>query len=769
MLVTVLLCGKLFAQNIITGKVLDAETHETISNATIRTAKSTIISSNNGGFKIFSSSNTEDIEVSAVGFETQKIKASIDKFLVVEMVANMGGLSAVTVTGYANNRKLFQTAGAISVISKEDLQRNNQTSLLPVLNTVAGVKMEEEAPGDFKISLRGSALRDPYGLRNIKLYWEDIPLTSPDNSGSHPLNIDAAQLRSIEIIKGPSGSIYGAGMGGVILLKNDKGRNGENSLSTTAIGGSYGLFRSSTTYETNTNDMDLSANYVHQTYNGYRQNEWSQKDAINIFGKMYVSAKRTVSVILNHDEGNFGIAGSVDSAWAYSTPRKAVQFAIDNKTGVRKYTYTLAGINQEYRFNDLFSNTTSVYANFQSLNHPYGQSVYYNGFLKQSIGGYGGRTKFTYEPKIGSVKARFTLGDEYQYENQLGNTYNIDKGNTGALQTSNQINALSNIAFVQAEFTFPQDYIFTLGASLNNLVYNVTDLVPESATHNNASGKVNFKTTISPRIALVKTLGKNFAAHATVGFGFSPPTIEESTNADGSFNKDLKAEHGVNYEIGVRSSLLNEKLNIDISAYNMNLSNAILPYYNQYGGESYRNAGKNNQKGIEASIYYLVIQNKNNAVTLLKPWITYAFSDYHFKNYIEESFNYNSNTTVQTNVSGNKVTGVSPNMLNAGIDLDTKFGFYGNAVLNYISRTPINDLNTYYAAGYTLLASKLGYRFTIKKFSIDLFAGGNNLLNKKYSSWINFNADASSNPPQFYNPSPGINFYGGATLKYNFN
>ncbi len=102
------------------------------------------------------------------------------------------------------------------------------------------------------------------------------------------------------------------------------------------------------------------------------------------------------------------------------------------------------------------------------------------------------------------------------------------------------------------------------------------------------------------------------------------------------------------------------------------------------------------------------------------------------------------------------------------LTLDTKAGFYFNTVLNYISRTPINDLNTYYQDGYTLLASKIGYRIALNHFSINIFAGGNNLLNKKYSSWINFNADASSNPPQFFNPSPGINFYGGATVKYNF-
>jgi iron complex outermembrane receptor protein len=759
------------AQQTIRGKITDSETGTSMPGATVSFTGTTITTqtNNQGNFIIHSATPFKTLTVSFVGYENREISITNNtQFLNIEMMISDASLNEITVTAYESNRKLFQTAGSISLLTKKDIQRNNQTDLLPILNTVPGVKMEEEAPGDFKISLRGSALRDPYGVRNMKLYWEDIPLTSPDNSASHPLNIEPSQVGSIEVIKGPSGSIYGAGMGGVILFKNDKPKLNENSLATTTTAGSFGLFRSSTTYQTNTDNFNLSANYTHQTYNGYRQNEGSEKDAVNIFSQFIASPKRTVSFILNHGEGHFGIAGSVDSTWATNTPRKAVQYCIDNKTGVRKYGYALAGISQQYKFNNLFSNSTSVYTDFQTLSHPYGQSIYYNGFLKQSVGGYGGRTKFSFTPQLGSVKAQFIVGDEFQYENQLSNTYDIDSAKTGALQTSNQINVQSNIVFAQAEFDFQKDYFFTIGASLNNLSYNVTDLIPQSATHTNSSGIVNFTTTVSPRIALVKTFNKNVAAHASVSFGFSPPTLFEANNADGSFNKDLKPEHGVNYEVGLRSTSLNEKLNVDISVYQMNLGDAILPFYNQYGGESYRNAGNTEQKGIEATVYYLAIQNSNSGVTLLKPWMSFTYSDYHFKNYTTESFDYSSNATIKTNVSGNKVTGVSPTMLNAGVDLDTKAGFYFNAVVNYISRTPINDLNTYYQDGYTLLASKIGYHIPLNHFGIDVFAGGNNLLNKKYSSWINFNADASSNPPQFFNPSPAINFYGGAILKYNF-
>ncbi|MEO9011600.1 MAG: TonB-dependent receptor, partial [Ginsengibacter sp.] len=236
------------AQQTIKGKITESETGTPMAGATV-SITGTLISTqanNDGEFSIHSSTSINTITISFVGHNSQQIPIiNPTHFLNIQMIGNSNHLNEITVTAYESNRKLFQTAGSISMITKKDIQRNNLTDLLPVLNTIPGVKMEQAAPGNFKISLRGSALRDAYGIRNLKFYWEDIPLTSPDNSSSHSLNIDPSQISSIEIIKGPSGSIYGAGMGGVILFKNDKSTLNETSFSTTATAGSFGLFRSS--------------------------------------------------------------------------------------------------------------------------------------------------------------------------------------------------------------------------------------------------------------------------------------------------------------------------------------------------------------------------------------------------------------------------------------------------------------------------------------------------------------------------------------------
>jgi iron complex outermembrane receptor protein len=60
-------------------------------------------------------------------------------------------------------------------------------------------------------------LRSPFGVRDVKIYFDEIPLT--DAGGNTYLNaIDIGNIRHVEILKGPDGSLFGANSGGVVLL-----------------------------------------------------------------------------------------------------------------------------------------------------------------------------------------------------------------------------------------------------------------------------------------------------------------------------------------------------------------------------------------------------------------------------------------------------------------------------------------------------------------------------------------------------------------------
>ena len=169
-------------------------------------------------------------------------------------------------------------------------------------------------------------------------------------------------------------------------------------------------------------------------------------------------------------------------------------------------------------------------------------------------------------------------------------------------------------------------------------------------------------------------------------------------------------------------------------------------------------------------VSFLAVHGASTAVTHLKPWVSYTFNHYRFTDYKTQSFDPGSSAVITVDNSGKKVTGVVPHSLVAGLDLDTRNGLYLNTTFYYYDRIPLNDANTYYSDAYSLLNLKTGFRKTIRRFAIDVFAGVNNVFDTQYTSLLLYNADANAfgAPPQFYNPSPGVNFFTGVKLKFEF-
>ncbi|HKZ66998.1 MAG TPA: Plug domain-containing protein, partial [Chitinophagaceae bacterium] len=79
-------------------------------------------------------------------------------------------LSPVLIKGYESERTLAETPVAVGLITAKDIERYANTSLLSSVNTIPGVRMEERSPGSYRLNIRGSLLRSPFGVRNLKVY-----------------------------------------------------------------------------------------------------------------------------------------------------------------------------------------------------------------------------------------------------------------------------------------------------------------------------------------------------------------------------------------------------------------------------------------------------------------------------------------------------------------------------------------------------------------------------------------------------------------------
>src|SRR3984885_6981078 len=176
-------------------------------------------------------------------------------------------LPEVVVKAYEQNRKLVEVAAPVSLLGKAALNRFGNSSVLPALNTIPGVRMEERSPGSYRLNIRGSTLRSPFGVRDVKIYWNEIPLTDP--GGNTYLNeLGFYNFQSIEIIKGPASSLYGAGIGGAMLI-HTLPANWYKGISLSYSGGSFGVNSINANIKTGDVDHENSFSYTHQTSDGY--------------------------------------------------------------------------------------------------------------------------------------------------------------------------------------------------------------------------------------------------------------------------------------------------------------------------------------------------------------------------------------------------------------------------------------------------------------------------------------------------------------------
>ncbi|NNE54502.1 MAG: TonB-dependent receptor plug domain-containing protein, partial [Flavobacteriales bacterium] len=142
--------------------------------------------------------------------------------LTIRLTPTSHRLGQAVSVAFEGKQELLESPTPIGIVNATQLQSGDESSIAQAINLIPGVKMEQRGNGGSRrINIRGSFLRSPFAVRNIKMYWEGIPLTSAD--GSSPLElIDNADIGAIEVIKGPAGSAYGAGNGGVLLFRGKR-------------------------------------------------------------------------------------------------------------------------------------------------------------------------------------------------------------------------------------------------------------------------------------------------------------------------------------------------------------------------------------------------------------------------------------------------------------------------------------------------------------------------------------------------------------------
>ena len=665
-----------------------------------------------------------------------------------DTVTSSQSLNEVVVQAFNTRMQWKKVPAAVAVITSNDMNRYANTSLVPVLNEVPGIRMEERSPASYRLSIRGSLLRSPFGVRNVKVYWNDIPLS--DAGGNTYLNlIDMNELTGAELIKGPAASTYGAGTGGALLLKSEQSfsATAQNHFSAGITGGSFGLLGEQAGWNYSTTNFTSSLHQTHQQSDGFREQSATRKDVLKWQGN-WQTKKQNFQFLVFYTDIYYQTPGGITLSQMQYNPTLSRQTAgaipgsVQQKAAI--YNKTLfGGVHHEVKLDEHFALKSFLTGNHTAFTNPF-----ITNYEKRGEANFGAGTNLIYQTKTVNTSFQWMNGAEWLYNHSAINDFGNRGGNADTVQFKDDVFAKQWFAFSQAQLSVNDQWIFTAGFSLNNQSYKYKRLTDPGAVYANKS----ISMVVTPRVAVLYRINNDVSLYALAAKGFSPPALAEVRPSDGNYYGDLNAEYGWNYELGIKGELFDHRLQFDMAAYFFALQNAIVRRNNTAGAEYFVNAGGTKQNGIESMIKYHLIERSKGFISKIILHSSYSFQPYRFDDYKQTTNNY----------SGNELTGVPRNIWVSGLDIATGKGFYFDASLNCTSRLPLTDANDAYTDAYQLLQLKIGYRCNANNKKLDLFFGVDNLLNQNYSLGNDINAVGK----RYYNPATGRNVFSGFLYRF---
>ncbi|AOM78058.1 TonB-dependent receptor [Pedobacter steynii] len=658
-------------------------------------------------------------------------------------------LPEVQIRPYFSTQPLLRSTGSIGLISQSLLDKQPGGSFVSAMNSISGLRMEERSPGSYRLSIRGSLLRSPFGVRNVKIYFDDFPLT--DAGGNSYLNsLEVSGTNQIQILKGPQGSIYGANSGGVVLIQPQENMTARTAAAVKLEAAAYGTFRQNLTFGQQFNKYNLNITQAYQRSDGYRDHSAMDRKYFQILQKYTYAKDRQLKALIFYSDLHYNTPGGLTAAQYEENPKAArpadgaLKSAIQQNAGI--YSKTLfGGISHDWQLSNNFKHVVSVFSSYTDFRNPF-----LTNYEKRKELTLGLRSYLEYQRQTKMLNYRFNLGIESMQTASDIDNYGNDRGKATALKVGDELKAASNIAFAHFSMDLNKKWLLELSASANLYQYTYRSIFPELTNK-----KTNrFDLQFMPRLALSYLITPELSLRSAVSKGYSPPTISEVRASDNLINTDLQPESGWNYESGIRYQSPGNNIQIDLTGFYYQLQHAIVRRLNQDGTEYFINAGGTKQWGLESSFsVWLIAPNASKFIRGLQFHHAYTLSLFKFNRYADKTLDY----------SGNNLTGVPKHMLISSADVQFARKWHLFAQHNYTSSIPLNDANTVYARRYHLVQTRIGWKGRQdNRFPIEIFAGADNLLNEKYSLGNDLNAAGG----RYFNAAAGRNFYLGLMLQF---
>ena len=649
-------------------------------------------------------------------------------------------ISEVQIDAYRKPTKLLTATKSVSVVSPNFLSQNAPERLLESVNLLPGSKMEERSPGSYRFTIRGSTLRSPFGVRNVKVYLDDFSLT--DASGNTYLNIlDPEILNSIEIYKGPESGDFGAVTGGTALLKTKNSEEQNFGISA----GSFSHYKGKIHFAKELKKHFLQVYTSYETTDSYRDHAALQRKFMFLNDRYRYGKNNLLQALFLFSDLHYETPGGLTLSQMQENPRQSrpktatLPGAAEQRAGIYN-KMIFAGLSNLYNFNENFSHFIAVQGNYNDFRNPF-----ITNFEKRFENNFAIRTHLNFKVNAPNSDYETRLGLEGAAATGIIRNFENNLGMPADAQNFDDIYTKSGFIFLSQKAEFKRKLTIDLAASLNYMNYRWQSIYPIVE-----SGHKKLENSFLPNFGISYLLVKGFTLRGKIGKGNSAPTTEELRSSAQEINPALNPEFGWNKEIGIRKQWGN-LLFTELSFFDFRLKNAIVRKENEKAQEYFVNAGETVQRGVEFVVESRKIVFDTRILKNLKFYFAGNFYDFSFKNYLKNGADF----------SGNQLTGVPSISVQNLINFELLRNLKIDVAHFYTSEIPLNDANSVFAEPSFIGNISASYLLKSRTFNGGLCLSIQNIYNTPYS--LGYDTNAFGN--RFYNPAADRNY----VLAMNFN
>ena len=663
----------------------------------------------------------------------KEIPEKSEQIFLSDTTALSGEIDEVTVTAFRTPYNLFNTPAPVNLIVPLQLETGSALTPVEALNQVPGVLMHHGTLTTNRLTIRGIGSRTPYATNKIKAYFGEIPLTSGDGETALE-DLENPSIQRVEIIKGPSSSLYGAGLGGTILFHPKSVRTNFARYQSTFA--SFNTFKNTVSAGINQENLNIFALGSVLNSQGFRENNATDRSNLLLHSGFAISETTDISALINLTKMKGFIPSSVDRTTFLESPEKAAA----NWLGIRGYeAYTKGqlGLSLNVQTGSRSKVSAAAFGSFRDAEEPRPFNL-----LKENTQylGWRGYYQKTIQGEVAIVT--LTSGLEFFRENYDWSTWSNNNPEE-VLSDNNEKRSYENL-FFQMEASFQEKLFLSAGINGNLTRFNYID---NFKADGGQSGNRYYKPVLSPRIGANYQFSESFSVFGNVSHGFSTPSFEETLLPEGQINPDIKPETGWNLEAGIRADW-NNLFRATVSYYRIHIKNLLVA--RRTGEDAYVgvNAGKSLHPGLEAELRWAVLNPGSFPSLILNGNATLA--NYRFQDFVDGENNYSGNLLPGTTRTTWLLAGDFQPVKNIGV----------RAWHRFTGKMPVNDANSDFTEPYDLANLEIKYTGETKRFNVEVKAGVQNIFDINYAAMLAVNAPAfGTAQPRYYYPGNPRNYF----------